>query len=479
MTTHETSAQSGEQQLKRDEDLTSFYEKVLSPFEDSDLFKRQLFAESAYLRKNPGLRKDIGELILTENDQSLVDMIELLDLSRQLDAPVKQTPFRALMAQLTLSREIDDIKVGVVGEDSSATYSNALMNLAGRKLVDSIPNDEIYKYAMTADFIGAQVEARTDLPLLAKRWFKVKCGNVATLIEQKSYLIEYFEDMPKKDSETFSAEQIALDSEEIALLFKKAAENQRYGVKIGYKSQDYRPGSLVFSPMPDLNSELHEANRAHPLMISKGRRYPVALVADSTKSTFKKKIAYVNTDMGPGRVRGSLNVEGTREMFSLLDNGELTTFHTDLDMAQIAASNGAYSAYRHIQAEIMAGYIDLTCDLSVGQISHTIRVPKASEVDYREQSGIDIVKKLLIPRAKPVTPESETESLNVREVRLHGVVWHIRRLPEGWHASPEALQLASEAHISLADGETFVRSHSRGSKALGEVVLHNFAHPRH
>jgi hypothetical protein len=213
-------------------------------------------------------------------------------------------------------------------------------------------------------------------------------------------------------------------------LFAQAREHQRYGVKIGYKAQDYRSGSLVFSPPIDVTAELSKINKAHPLIVLKGENYPVALIVDSAEKAFDKKIVYRNTETQPARVQSGLNIDG-REMFNLLDNGKLSTFHTDLDLAKIAARKGTYHAYRQIQAEVLAGFIDL-------------------------------------PRIKALRGERiNTDRNTAKEVRFHGVVWHICRLPEGWHALPEAPALAQEACINLEDSEKSVRAHHRGSKALG------------
>jgi hypothetical protein len=57
--------------------------------------------------------------------------------------------------------------------------------------------------------------------------------------------------------------------------------------------------------------------------------------------------------------------------------------------------------------------------------------------------------------------ERETEK---RAKRKHGVTEHIRRLPPGRKASPAARQSAYENFgIELAEGETFVKRHERGT----------------
>lgn len=455
----------------REEELNAFYDRVLAPFADEKLFYERLFAENSYLRKNPGLRKDIKKLVIADDDQSILDMVDLLDLSRQLDSPPNQTPFRAIMAQLTLDREINGLKVEALGADGSATRANALMGLVARRFVDSIPDDQLHTYDATAQFICHQIKRTKGLSGNQSEWFGVKSLFISHLIQQRIVLEEYFDGMPDNDPEPVSPEQVDADSELIASLFGRAREGQRYGVKIGYKPQDYRQGSLVFSPPIEAKIELARANNIHPLMFSKGEHYPVASVVDTAQTSFDKKIAYREAEVAPALVLGGLNIN-SRGMFILLDNGELATFHNNVDFAQKAAQKGSYNAYRQLQAEILADYIDLISDLGLSVAVKDIHAPRSGEVNYREQSGTDVVRKLLIPRIRALREDRTDDAGPRREVRLHGVVWHIRHLPKGWHASPEALELAQEAHIKLGDGETFVRAHQRGSKELGEVVTH-------
>lgn len=452
--------------------IQEYYTRVLAPFEDTALFKSRLYAESSYLRKNPGLREDIASVMQSDDDQSITDIVELLDLSRQVDAPVNQTPFRALMAQLTLEREIDRLKIDTVGSEAPSSRENAVMSLLTRKFTDAIPIDQLYEYKVTANFVQDKIVNHMEglIPDSSRRWFTAKADFLSSTIAQRIVLETYLSTMPEKDPYPVSPEQVTQDNNTIAELFTEVRERQRYGVKIGYKPQDYRPGSLVFSP-PLGHATIGSFDQSHPITFSKGERYPLATVTDSPQRSFKKKIAVEAGQNNYGSRRLNFNVEA-RHSFAVLDDGALTTYHSDEDIAQKAARSGVYNAYRHLQAEILAGFIDLTTDSGVRPGTEATRAPKATEAHYETQSGLDIVRKLLVPRINKEASTTPTPEENPREVRLHGVVWHIRRLPEGWHASPEALALAGEARITLADGETFVRAHNRGSKTLGEVVTH-------
>lgn len=446
-----------------------FFDATLKPFQDEKLFFQQMASENPFLRKHPELRKDIADVINADDDQSILDIVDVLDLWREVDTPTSASPFRAIVSQLTLDRDIDDIKIKTKSVEANTDRSNAIMVLTARHMIDAAPSEQLDLYLATARFIAEQIKSSKNIFDGGKKWFDVKISNIELFIEQRILLERYFDGMPEKDPQPVSPEQIEQDTADIAELFAEARTKQRYGVKIGYKEQDYRPGSLVFTPPVEVESIA--APGVHPLTTQTVEKNSLAGIMDSDKTSFKKKIGYKNTPTSQGMFQIGLGLEG-RQVFSLQENGELATGHTDKPLAITAAERGAYNAYRHLQAEVLAAYIDLTTPLELSRKTRDVRAPKAGTTDYNREPGVDIVRKLLVPRIKATDTENDGDG-TPREIRLHGVVWHIRVLPAGFHASPQAQRLADEAHITLAEGETFVRAHQRGSKTLGEVVTHN------
>lgn len=90
---------------------------------------------------------------------------------------------------------------------------------------------------------------------------------------------------------------------------------------------------------------------------------------------------------------------------------------------------------------------------------------------------MESIKRLVIPRVRAHHEGQNVESTQTdhleRTVRQHNVTWHIRELPNGWRASPAALELAQKLGITLKENETIVREHKRGSRLLGEVAAHH------
>jgi hypothetical protein len=81
-----------------------------------------------------------------------------------------------------------------------------------------------------------------------------------------------------------------------------------------------------------------------------------------------------------------------------------------------------------------------------------------------------------LPRSFQVATDEEAEEPEVEweepEVlrrwsrAAHVVRGHLRRLPEGWKAHPEALRLAEGFGMVVPEGFTFVRPHIRGGRAV-------------
>ena len=144
--------------------------------------------------------------------------------------------------------------------------------------------------------------------------------------------------------------------------------------------------------------------------------------------------------------------------------------------AEVARIKGKYQAYRSLQATILANYFDLT---------HAAIAPAVLEKERAnltlpsrsEQRSLESIEQLVIPRLRALSSKEGGEQFTrknnqERSVRWHNVIWHIRTLPPGWFASPAAQERAGEMGVTLKPGETIVKAHNRGSKALGEVVGH-------
>lgn len=447
----------------------------LRPYQDTDYFKKRFLERNRPLRRNPELSEIIGNTLLADDDQSIIDTVELIDLARQLETSPDQPPITLLLAQMSLDREINDIKVSLVGTETPADRVNAITSLTQNILIDQVDDEAIPAYQAAAALIRKQFEMpafqhATDIDTA---WYITKLRFMEAGLTNKQIAVNHIKMLPGEAEETSQIDALH-DSQDIADLFEIHRRKQRYGVKMGYKKQDFQEGSLVYAPNiahEVYAADLHSANY-HP--ITTAREYEsLCHVIDSPVSSFKKKIAYKDTTEGGARSH-KINI-AARGAFDILPNGELRANGSNLLLRDIAVKYGKYSAYRQLQAEVLADYLDLTnpadAPLKESQPSET-----AIETERGTRTPSDVVRDILLARLPNRRTGEQTDKdtpQSTREVRLHGVVWHIRQLPSGWRASPNAEELAQQAGITLKDGETFVRPHKRGSKALGEVVTHH------
>lgn len=125
-----------------------------------------------------------------------------------------------------------------------------------------------------------------------------------------------------------------------------------------------------------------------------------------------------------------------------------------------------------LRAEISSIFYDLSMPVYKNRPERTT----FATLTTPERETFNPIQDLLIPRTRfigteqPVSETSETDAGDSRKVREHNVVWFVRTLPAGYHASPEAQEMAAKYGVVLADNETFVRDHVRGS--ANEVLGH-------
>jgi hypothetical protein len=312
-------------------------------------------------------------------------------------------------------------------------------------------------------------------------FYREKLRHLILELHKRDMANQYIDALPGNDENTVNEETLKRDSEYVKRLFAEVQSTQRYGVKMGY-TPDKRGGSLVFSPPYDSREYLDTPHlNAHHLtldtpavaeIIHSRAKHPKRLKLESANNTYKNA-------HGQEELTISLNAEALDPLANIVlgPDGELyVDRQCTVSYAEIARGKGKYQAYRDLQATILANYFDLThaviAPATLERETANLSTPPASE-----QHFVESIEHLVIPRLRALSSKEEQQTTDTdeqkgRSVRWHGVVWHIRTLPLGWFASPAAQERAEELGVTLAAGETIVKAHNRGSKALGEVVGH-------
>lgn len=456
-----------------DEDAyTRLHLRELFPYDDDEYLKKRLItARPRVLRKNETLR-EIVELCLAEtDDESLLDTADMVGSE---DDWFERSPTHVgkIIDFLNYCCEIDMIQSQAQGGDTSAERMNYLGSRRADDLLRSVTPEQFEDFYMSAFYVAFRL---SDLAEKTRSEayvnLQVKLTRVVNSVSVANRNLHYLETRPSADSKTYTPEEIAEDTMRVADLFAESKASRTHGMQLGY-IEAAQGGSLVFS---DLQADMRQLEsgdlpNVHRLALK------VPLMAQVTHSSqsrprYIKPRYSVDDKKGLGTI--STNNLRPHELYFLGPDGELYSDLTCvLPMAGLAAMSGRYELYRATQAEIVANFHDLTHgQMSVKKSTH---VPSAnSSHKEKGENALDSLTRLMIPRLKnSASSEATSDQQYKKELKIHGVVWHRRQLPEGWRPSPEALGLADAAGVKLEEGETFVRAHRRGSKELGEVVGH-------
>lgn len=461
-----------------DKAFTDTYNRDLFPYDNNNFLIKRLNEDNRALRRTPALKEEIDVALIADDDEALLEAAE--DISK--DGLQSKKPIGAFLSYLTLVQGINDRKVTVANRETPADRANALMILVARNLANSISDDQVTDAHYSARYLQARMDA-----LYAKThdehypFYREKLRHLILELHKRDMANQYIDALPGNDEGTVSEETLKRDSERVKQLFAEVQSTQRYGVKMGY-TPDKRGGSLIFSPPYDGRDYLDAPNlNAHHLtldtpalaeIIHSRAKHPKRLKLESANNTYKNA-------HGQEELTISLSAEALDPLTNIVlgPDGELyVDRQCTVSYAEIARSKGKYQAYRDLQATILANYFDLThtaiAPAALEKETNNLTIPSASE-----ESSLKSIERLVIPRLRALSAKAEQQAIDTEEekgrsVRWHGVVWHIRTLPSGWFASPAAQERAEKLGVTLAPGETIVKAHNRGSKALGEVVGH-------
>lgn len=256
--------------------------------------------------------------------------------------------------------------------------------------------------------------------------------------------------------ETLTDEEYADLKNKATLLSQEAMLHRKYGTKPAYIEASVG-GSWIFH---DGDDWAEKASMGMGRIARRPYENIAAVVDYSSYRDFKSlQIGTTTDDAG--------NVFMTGELAEKLDFslyiGKDGTISTDPDGLE---NLGLELSLTHAQelsllAEIASNFYDLSMPL----MKHRSEDKTFENPVDRKKANFDPIQKLLIPRIKYLEQLEDFQGSGdiTRTVREHDVTWFVRTLPSGWHASPEAIAEAEYHGIELAENETFVKSHTRGS----------------
>lgn len=424
--------------------------------------------------------------LLADDDDSLVQLVHDLDVARQLYSPQYEKPVNTILSFLNLLESINSIRTNLTAEEHVKPRLNALFELAYQNIAYTFPEELLDDALLTTDYLLFRIQNLYDkvsgqtpaqhketARLAAIDNQRIRLGGLYESIKICHDSQKYTDGMPSDVGETVSQQEADKDSQYIAELFNTIRASQRYGIKMGYTSENQLGGALLFSP-PLSAKEFSDTEALqsayHPLL---DKTDTIAQIVHTQKKHHRRIKATLLETQGHSAV--SFSGLGPGFLLNLGPDGELYTWRDcRVSLRDIALQKGKYEAYRTLQANVLAHYFDLTHSLEeVVRITKTLR-EQPPQVSHGTRPALESIERLVVPRIKRYAESTATDQA-AYSVRRHNVVWHIRKLPEGWNPSPAAFELAKKLGVTLEKNETIVKEHKRGTRVLGQITAHRFA----
>ena len=404
-------------------------------------------------------RATLYDVILNQ----VADKNSLLDIGVDIGVDIIQQKTSArnrIVAYLNTIRAIDDLRLEVLSKNAHydivlgvGTYMRAilvgeLLQTKSTELVfDALETTLKKAYELGDDVEQSQYETHLSrLALLRSRYDTYKSA--------KNIGEKYDVNDESSEDEYSSLKQNA------TLLSREAMRHRKYGTKPAYIDASMG-GAWIFYDGEDWRHK----------MSSKGSRVSnyvnvAAVVGYSPYDEFKSlkfQIDKSNPNLaaisGPGMDKITFLVYIGQDGVISMDPEGIEDLGLDLKLSHIQELS--------LRAEIASNFYDL----SMPVMKHHPEDKVFENPVERKKQKFNPIKELLIPRIRYIEQgEYFSASDDVtRTIREHDVVWFVRTLPSGWHASPDAVAEAEAYGIELAKNETFVKAHTRGTgnKVMG------------
>lgn len=241
--------------------------------------------------------------------------------------------------------------------------------------------------------------------------------------------------------------------ESATLLTSEAMRHRKYGTKPAYIDASMG-GAWIFYDGDDWQRKMSTSG-------SRAENYTnvAAVVGYSPYSEFKSlkfQVDRSNPDLvqmaGPSMSKIDFMLYIGQDGVISMDPDGLEDLGLDLNLS--------HTQELSMRAEIASNFYDL----SMPVVKHRPEDKTFEDAVDRRKQKFNPIKELLIPRIRYMEQHERISGADdiSHAIREHDVVWFVRTLPSGWHASPDAVAEAEAHGIELAENETFVKAHTRG-----------------
>lgn len=360
-----------------------------------------------------------------------------------------------MLGYLNACFEVDRIKLGIHGEQKGINQEHVILEKVRQLLVSEIPIDA--RSEKLANVLHENVHEMTHKQAFFG-WFMPKMALLRQEMILRRQVNQVADLIPPATPESIKkyggSDALDADAKDIV----EQMSDRKYGIKAAYTEASFG-GSWVYYDADDIIEVVGGVNPKSP-----GPDFVAVVYHSPLNALSNLKVRREVQDL-PNNGRYNIMGGAIQEMRPDIQlvigaDGQLYFDHnvTESVKYELKDRPGAYEA---LLAEVMANFYDLSASAKVVEVEKT---PTYSQLTDNEKEYFDPILQLLLPRIKKrYTNEEEIgQEPTGRTVREHDVVWFVRELPAGFHASPEAQERAVRHNITLAPNETFVRAHKRG-----------------
>lgn len=382
--------------------------------------------------------------------------------------------FRALIvssasALMRVGRIMDLIKVQEIGIESSTHFTNAYSARLAATLSVELAKGNCEKiHASDASFAGYLAQHSFSKIGMEKNWNSWLWTKTFTAAEGMSNILNLhnvLSDLPKvSDADASMLRRHNVELADSSKLLRT------YTVKPAFVEVEDSDTSILFvdKDVSDYIVIADEKEQKHPVTAVK--LFHNVDLSSSNTAIAKKK---AHGDLGGQGVR--ISIDGVDDRIPSSDviiqpDGRVSILSIHLD--DFANGIGMSGRGALLESMILMQKFDLTVPSYIVDLV----TEEAEHINEKTNNPItDKLRRLLIARtralqtlgediADEIKNEQNESAETHRDIIKHGVVGHLRRIPNGYQPSPNARRLCVEQlGVDLPDGHTYIQIHTRGN----------------
>lgn len=419
--------------------------------------------DSKKMNHDPYLHRVVGGLVVNNNPNDPAVIEAGVKLFKRYDSDSK-SPADSCITFANLAFAIDAAKQKATNRRHSTVVSNLIIGAAGSTLAAELPLDQ-----ETHDLINRFLQIAEE-DEKAGGWMHPKWVLIERQLRERREIADFAGRFSKIDRLLGSSLEGQDINGNVAEAMNHIYDFRRYGIKPAY----FRDGMLHCNDdswvIFNLEDYLPESYEGYVFPDIAGIALAHAKNIDDIRGEWFEK------SIGEGRMMGRSYNYNSHYRMTMMKDGELTLMASQgvIPLRREFETAGASNLYEWLRLSHASRLIDLVVPATM--ISEMPKVKQNAGFIGKMINMMKLfnVQKLVLPRLRLINENTEqiieeldreleeAEERTKRMLRLHEVVDHVRILPPGYGASPEARARAEQLGIKLAPNETFVKKHRRG-----------------